>query len=69
MATVDHGPYIDAAAAALQLKLSPQHRPGVLQFFALAAQMAELVQGLPLTVADEPGNVFVPVPPIAERES
>jgi len=69
VATLDHGPYIDAAAAALQLRLSPQHRPGVLQFFALSAQMAELVQGLPLTPADESGNVFVPVPPNVEREA
>lgn len=67
MSTVDHGPYVDAAAATLHLRLSPQYRPGVLQFFALAASMAELVQGLPLAPADESGNIFAPVPPNVEH--
>ena len=31
--------YVDAAAAALQLPLSPLHRPGTLQYFALAMSM------------------------------
>jgi hypothetical protein len=66
MSAPDHGPYVDAAAALLQLKLSPMHRPGVLQYFALAASMAELVNGLPLTPADESGSVFAPVPPNTE---
>jgi hypothetical protein len=66
VSTVDHGPYVDAAAATLHLRLSPQYRPGVLQFFALAASMAELVNGLPLTPADESGSVFAPVPPNTE---
>ena len=32
--------YVDAAAAALALPLSPAHRPGVLRYFALAAEGA-----------------------------
>ncbi len=60
---MDHTAYVDAAAAALGLKIAAEHRPGVLQFFALAAGMAELVQGLPLQLHDEPANVFHPVPP------
>lgn len=54
---------VDGAAAALKLKISAQHRPGVLRFYALAAQMAELVEGLPLTPADEAAVIFHPVAP------
>lgn len=60
---MDHAAYVDAAAATLGLKISAEQRPGVLLFFGLAASMAELVQGLPLEVHDESGNVFHPVPP------
>ena len=55
--------YVDASAAALGLPLRADHRPGVLRYFALAAQMAELVHGLPLTTADEPAETFVPIAP------
>ena len=55
--------YVDAAAAALSLPLSPMHRPGVLHYFALAASMAELVAAHPLTTADEPAEAFVPISP------
>ena len=55
--------YVDAAAAALQLPLAPEHRPGVLGYFALAASMAQMVNGLPLAVHDDPAPVFVPVSP------
>jgi len=59
--------YVDAAAAALSLPLSPAHRPGVLNYFALAASMAELVGAHPLTVADEPAESFVPISPVGSR--
>ena len=59
--------YVDAAAAALKLPLSAAHRPGVLQYFALAASMAELVGAHPLTVADEPAEAFVPISPAGPR--
>ena len=55
--------YVDAAAAALQLPLSPAHRPGVLSYFALAAGMAELVGAHPLAITDEPAEAFVPIAP------
>lgn len=55
--------YVDAAAAALDLPLAPEHRPGVLRYFGLAAEMAELVNALPLTVQDEPAEAFVPISP------
>ena len=55
--------YVDAAAAVLGLPLAPEHRPGVLRYFALAAEMAALVDGLPLAVQDEPAAAFVPIEP------
>ncbi len=55
--------YVDAAAAAMQLPLSPAHRTGVLSYFALAYGMAELVAAHPLDVADDPAPAFVPIPP------
>jgi Protein of unknown function (DUF4089) len=57
--------HVDATAALLELPLSAEHRPGVLQYFALAASMAELVAAQPLTVADEPAEAFVPISPAA----
>jgi hypothetical protein len=57
--------YVDAAAAALDLPLSPQHRPGVLQFFALAAGFAAQLQAVPLDAHDDPAPVFVPFEPSA----
>ncbi len=60
---MDHTPYINAAAATLGLKITAEQRPGVTRFFGLAAEMAELVNGLPLTPADESGQVFRPVSP------
>ena len=55
--------YVDAAAAALQLPLSPDHRPGVLHYFALAAGMADEVAAQPLGIADDMAETFVPVSP------
>jgi hypothetical protein len=52
-----------ANAAALDLRIAAEHKPGVLAFLTLAAGMADLVQGLPLTVEDESGAVFTPVAP------
>ena len=61
---MDHAACIDAAAATLGLKITAKQRKGAALYFDLAAGMAEQLQGLPLTEADEPGNDFVPV----ERE-
>lgn len=60
---MDHNAAIAAAAAALGLKITAEQRPGVEMYYALAAQMAALLDGLPLTPADEPGTVFRPVEP------
>ena len=56
---------VDANAAALGLTLAPEHRPGVLHYFALAASMAEQVAAMDLTNADEPAAVFSPLSPPA----
>jgi hypothetical protein len=55
--------YVDATAAALGLPLAPEHRPGVLRFFGLAASMAALVEAVPLSPHDESALRFEPVPP------
>ncbi|MBX3603752.1 MAG: DUF4089 domain-containing protein [Piscinibacter sp.] len=54
---------VNANAAALELHLAAEHKPGVLAFFALAAGMADLVMGQKLGVEDESGSVFEPVAP------
>ena len=60
---MDHSAYIQAAAATLGLKIPAEARAGVALYFGLAADMADLLQGLPLTAADESGSVFTPVLP------
>jgi hypothetical protein len=54
--------YVDAAAAALELPIAPEHRPGVLQYFALAAGFAAQLQAVPLAPHDEPAVNFAPEP-------
>jgi hypothetical protein len=55
--------YVDATAALLELPLSPAHRPGVLQYFALAASLAEQVAAHPFSMADDPAEAFAPIAP------
>ena len=55
--------YVDAAAVALDLPLAPAHRPGVLAYFALAAELAGAVMAVPLGAGDEPAQVFTPIGP------
>jgi hypothetical protein len=55
--------YVDATAAALGLPLAPEHRPGVLRFFGLAASMAALVEAVPLSPHGESALRFEPVSP------
>ena len=63
MTPEDVAAYVDAAARALQLPLHAEHRPGVLDYFAMAAAMAESLETFPLGVDDEPAVTFAPVPP------
>lgn len=54
---------IDANAAALGLTVTTAQRPGVQRYFALAAEMAAQVNGLPLAHDDDAAGIFVPVEP------
>jgi hypothetical protein len=54
---------VDANAALVGLPLADHHRAGVLRYFALAAEMAELVLAVPLGRDDESAAVFRPVAP------
>jgi hypothetical protein len=60
--------YVDAAAAALTLPLDPTHRAGVLRYFALAAQFADVVQAVELDASTEPAMAFVPVAPLRHAD-
>lgn len=55
--------YADAVAQALNLPLTPKHRPGVLRYLQMVAQMAPRVMDFPLSPAVESGNAFRPVGP------
>jgi hypothetical protein len=54
---------VAANAGALGLAIAAEHKAGVATFFALAAEMAQLVDGLALGHEDESGSIFVPVSP------
>jgi hypothetical protein len=60
--------YVDAAASALDLPLDPDHRAGVLRYFALAAQFADVVQAVDLDASTEPATAFVPVAPLRRAD-
>jgi hypothetical protein len=51
--------YAKAAAAAVGLPLDPRHLPGVVANIRLAARMAALVEGMPVSPTDEAAPVFV----------
>lgn len=55
--------YAEAAAQALNLPLGPEHRPGVLRYLQMVAQMAPRVMDFPLPPAVESANAFRPVGP------
>lgn len=56
---------VDATAELLGLPIAPEHRPGVLRYFALAASYAAQTYGLAIDDKADPASVFVPVPPPA----
>ena len=58
-----HAAYVDACAALIGLPIPAECREGVIRYFGLAAAMAELVMGLPLSAQDEPAEAFVPIVP------
>jgi hypothetical protein len=53
--------YVDASASALDLQLRPEHRAGVLRYFALAADMAALMDAVQLDPHVEPAVQFTPI--------
>jgi hypothetical protein len=55
--------YVDAASAAIDLKLDASHRPGVLRYIALAAEMAAQVDAVDLAPHDEAAVHFSPIVP------
>ena len=57
---------VRGTAAQLGLVLGSDQIAGVVRYHALAGQMAEQVMGWPLTPADEPATVFIPVPAQAD---
>lgn len=54
---------INGSAPTVGLKLTFEQKRGVATYLALAAEMADLVHGLPLGRDDESGSVFTPVSP------
>lgn len=52
---------VDATAAALTLPIAPDHRPGVLRYYALAAEFAQQLEVVALAPHDEPAVSFVAV--------
>ena len=58
--------FVDASASALALNLQAAHRPGVLRFVAIAAEMAAVLDTVPLDESVEPAVNFVPVSPAPE---
>ena len=54
----DAGAYLDAAAAALELPIAPEHRAGVIVNLERLAAMARLVMEFPLADEIEPAPVF-----------
>ena len=58
MTQPDFEAYAKAAAATLDLPLTPAHLPGIVATLQIAAGAAALIARVPLTVEDEPAPVF-----------
>jgi hypothetical protein len=59
---LDLGAYIDAASAVMDLPVAEAHRPQVARFLALAAEMAAVIEAVPLD-SDECALAPVFTPP------
>jgi Protein of unknown function (DUF4089) len=57
--------HVESTAALIGLPIADEYRAGVERYFGIAASLAALVMAMPLTAADEPAEVFVPVSPEA----
>jgi len=63
---VDLEAYVDAVSAMLDIGISEDHRPGVVRFLGLAAEMAAILDSAPLD-DDELALAPVFLPPAAAR--
>ncbi len=63
MTPSDVSAWVDQAARLLDLPIAEEHRPGVLHYFSIAADMAALVNEFPLSAVDEAAGAFIPVAP------
>jgi hypothetical protein len=61
MSAPDLGQQVDATAALIGLPIPPEYRDGVVRYFGIARNLAQLVMDHPLEAADEPAAIFVPV--------
>jgi hypothetical protein len=55
--------HVASTATLIGLPIAAECRAGVERYFGIAAGLAALVMAMPLTAADEPAEVFVPVSP------
>ena len=69
MKPADVSAWVDQAANLLDLHIAEEHRPGVLHYFSIAADMAALVNGLPLSASDEAAGAFIPIAPAASSDA
>lgn len=69
MKPADVSAFIDQAANLLDLHIAEAHRPGVMHYFSIAADMAALVNGLPLSASDEAAGAFIPIAPAASSDA
>lgn len=63
---VDLEAYVDAVSAMLDIGIAEDHRPGVVRFLGLAAEMAAILDSAPLD-DDELALAPVFLPPAAAR--
>ena len=57
--------HVASTATVIGLPIADEYRAGVERYFGIAASLATLVMTMPLSAADEPAEVFVPVSPEA----
>ena len=69
MTAFDPEAYLDAAGAAVGLTIADAHRPGVVRFLALAAQMAAALETAPLDAREQAHAPVYTPPRMPDRPS
>jgi len=69
MTPTDLSAWVDQAARLLGLPVAEEHRPGVLHYFSIAADMAALVNELPLSALDKAAGAFIPIAPASPGDA